>query len=236
MGLFKKNKEIVFLNYMLNDIKTEEIPKPIIKTIPEWYKKMPKSYTQNSNIKPTLKSCVPFFDSLSSGYTFTTPCDIHFSIKDGFLIATVSDKEFSEFVEERMPMHNVSVPDGYYSMHFHWYPLFSVKLPKGYSALYTQPLNRFELPFLTTSGIIDNDKLIARGRIPFFLRKGFEGIIPKGTPYVQIIPFKRENWKSKIKNLTQKEFEMLLNLGKNKYRDPQINGYRIKDWVRKIYN
>jgi hypothetical protein len=32
------------------------------------------------------------------------------------------------------------------------------------------------------------------GNLPFFLKEGFEGIIPKGTPIAQIIPFKRESW------------------------------------------
>jgi len=33
---------------------------------------------------------------------------------------------------------------------------------------------------------------------PFYLRKDFEGIIKKGTPIAQVIPFKRETWQSEI--------------------------------------
>jgi hypothetical protein len=34
--------------------------------------------------------------------------------------------------------------------------------------------------------------------MPFFLIIGFSGVIPAGTPYVQMIPFKREDWASEI--------------------------------------
>ena len=34
------------------------------------------------------------------------------------------------------------------------------------------------------------------GQIPFFIKKGFEGIIPKGTPFAQLIPFRKETWVS----------------------------------------
>lgn len=89
-------------------------------------------------------------------------------------------------------------PQGYYQEHFAWYPDWAVELPEGYSALYTHPLNRFDLPFFMTIGIIDNDKVNLPGTMPFFIAKGFEGTIPAGTPYAQIIPFKREDWKSEI--------------------------------------
>ena len=37
---------------------------------------------------------------------------------------------------------------------------------------------------------------MARGNLPFFLKSGFEGIIPAGTPIYQILPYKREDWQS----------------------------------------
>jgi hypothetical protein len=30
--------------------------------------------------------------------------------------------------------------------------------------------------------------------MPFFIKEGFSGVIPKGTPFAQLIPVKRENW------------------------------------------
>jgi hypothetical protein len=59
----------------------------------------------------------------------------------------------------------------------------------------THPLNRFDLPFTTTSGIVDSDKFFAPGNVPFFIKEGFSGIIPEGTPFLQLIPIKRATWK-----------------------------------------
>ena len=70
-----------------------------------------------------------------------------------------------------------------------------METPEGYSLLVINPLNRFDLPFLTTNGIIDSDMYTISGLIPFFLKDNFVGLIPKGTPYAQVIPFKREDWK-----------------------------------------
>jgi hypothetical protein len=38
------------------------------------------------------------------------------------------------------------------------------------------------------------------------LRKDFNGLIPKGTPYAQIVPFKRDSWKSEYDD-SDKEIE-----------------------------
>jgi hypothetical protein len=50
------------------------------------------------------------------------------------------------------------------------------------------------LPFTISAAIVDSDQFNAPGNIPFFLKEGFEGIIPEGTPFAQIIPIKRASW------------------------------------------
>jgi hypothetical protein len=41
---------------------------------------------------------------------------------------------------------------------------------------------------------MDNDVYGHSGSIPFSVQIGWEGIIPKGTPFLQMIPIKREKW------------------------------------------
>ena len=68
------------------------------------------------------------------------------------------------------------------------------------------PINRFDLPFLSISGFIDcNYGFSLAGNMPFFIKKGFEGVIPAGTPYMQIIPIKNENWEMELKNYNIEE-------------------------------
>jgi hypothetical protein len=54
------------------------------------------------------------------------------------------------------------------------------------------------LPFFTLSGVTDTDTWGGSDVLNFALKKDFEGVIPAGTPIVQIIPFRRETWDFEI--------------------------------------
>ena len=92
-------------------------------------------------------------------------------------------------------------------------------------------MNNFSLPFVSTSGIINNDKVFQPGSIPFFIRKGFNGIIPKGTPIIQIIPFKRNNWKSKKVLISSEDIEHF----KPGSKRIENNYYRNNLWEKNNY-
>jgi hypothetical protein len=126
-------------------------------------------------------------------------------------------------------------PEGYYVNHFAWAPDWAVETPKGYSVLYSQPFNRFELPFLTTSGIIDNDSVNLPGSMPFFLIKGFSGVIPAGTPYVQMIPFKREDWVSEIVIENPNKINEKNIKNSAMYRVPDGGVYKNEVWQPRKY-
>lgn len=221
-------------------------PEPIIKSIPAWYreadrfaKKPDGEYwigPDNGKI-PTWKACPAIFDIMGTGYSLKTPCDIEFKIGDfGKLSVKVFDDKYKDFVTKREPMPQFVNPEGYHEVHFAWMPDWAVETPEGYSVLYSQPFNRFELPFLTTSGIIDNDKVNLMGSMPFFLRKGFEGIIPEGTVYAQMIPFKRDNWEHEViienpSNLYKKNME-----NSRKYRVPDGGVYKNQVWEKRTYS
>ena len=223
-------------------------PKPVIKTIPEWYKNADRyakhpvtndywKDPQNGGKIPTWKACPSVYDIMGSGYVYRTPCDIEFKENShGNIEAKVLDEKNKDFLQIRPPMFGFKTPYGYYDNHFAWWADWAVEVPEGYSVLYTQPFNRFELPFLTTSGIIDNDKINLPGSMPFFVAKGFEGILPAGTPYAQILPFKRENWESEMDdsiNYTQMVEKNMKN--SEKYRVPDGGVYQKEVWERRKY-
>ena len=136
-----------------------------------------------------------FPEKTDIGFLLKTPCDITFYQENGIPKVKL-ESGYKRFVEPRPPMDGFKTPYGYSDNHFHWNINWGPELPKGYSALYIPPLNNFSLPFITTSGIIDNDKLTTTGRLPFFIKKNFEGTIKRGTEYINIIPFKREDWEA----------------------------------------
>jgi hypothetical protein len=169
--------------------------------LPTWWKEQ-KLTLQNQNneefIPPTLsfKACMPFLDSLISGYMLTTFQDIYVSNTNG--MQSLTWKALPTPLIDRDVSKTLPVPVGCSDAHFAWRMHFGVLVPKGYSILITHPLNRHDLPFVTSSGIID-EGVHWGGNFSFWLKKDFEGVIPKDTPYAQILPFKRENWSSELR-------------------------------------
>jgi hypothetical protein len=223
-------------------------PGPIVKTLPDWYRRAewfvpdpatgkPKEAPDGGGKMPTWKACPAVLDVMGTGYTFKTPCDIEFSQDPlGDIRAKVLDERYRFFLQAREPMAQFQHPLGYHMKHFAWWSDWAVELPPGYSALYTHPLNRYELPFMTTNGIIDNDKVHLAGTIPFFVARGVVGVLPAGTPYVQIIPFKRENWQSEIDvSVSAEQIEAQTNANLAKYRQPDGGVYQREVWERRKY-
>jgi hypothetical protein len=72
--------------------------------------------------------------------------------------------------------------------------------------------------------------------MPFFVVKGFTGIIPAGTPYAQMIPFRRENWESEIDTSISNQEMMTKNQENSmKYRVPDGGVYQKEVWERRTY-
>lgn len=207
-----------------------EPPSASKKFVPEWYKKSPAFNPDNYSQK-VLKQCMPFFDATTSGYIQRTWKEIY--------IRPQGDQVFFDSAEGPDILtyrENPSLPvgDGYYPIEFIWRRQWSAKLPAGYSMLVTQPHNRLDLPFTTLSGIIDGDLFhhTPVGSIPFYIRKGFTGVIPVGTPMYQIMPFKRENWQSEVTPYDESDVTH-----KNNVMRRHFNGaYRNMFWQKKTFN
>jgi hypothetical protein len=220
-------------------------PDPISKTIPQWYSdadrfaKMPDGQYwvgPDSGKIPTWKACPAILDILTTGYSLLTPCDIEFFLDSaGQIDLNIQDPKYKDFVTRRTPMPQFYHPEGYYEYHFAWMPDWAVRVPDGYSVLYVSPFNRYDLPFMTVSGIIDNDKVNLPGSCPFFIKQGWTGILPAGTPYAQLLPFLREDWKSTISipNISEMTNNNMEN--SKKYRIPNGGVYKKEVWTRRLY-
>lgn len=218
-------------------------PKPAKKSIPSWFSNASKYWKEqdgsdaldgNGKRGPGFKACPALSDIFTSGYFLTTPCDVNVFKYNGVPYARASEG-FEDFCDIRPHMGEFHYPQGYYPYAYHWYPNWGFTLPDGYSALVMQPLNHFELPFLTTAGIIDSDKYPAPGLMPFFIKDGFEGIIPKGTPYVQIFPFKREEWGSEFNLYTEEEMIKRHEDHTKIYRTEEGGVYKRHTWIPKKF-
>jgi hypothetical protein len=210
---------------------------PAKNNIPEWYKEIPvwknnEIFTVNKGFNVTVKHCMPFLDSLITGYLVVLPNDIYIKNNNGLPLITWNKSEFPPLNREE-PSILKSVPFGHSPIEFVWQFGVANAVPKNYSMLITHPLNRYDLPFTTLSGIVDGGLVMnPKGKIPFFIKEGFEGIIPQGTPIAQIIPFRQENWESvNTKGLLEKSDEH-----GSKTSSLIYGWYKKTFWTRKKYN
>ena len=205
--------------------------------IPEWYKKMPRldnneMFEIGKGFNITIKHCIPFLDSLTTGYMIVLPNDLYVKQDNGVPFITWSRADFPPRSRNKVADLNL-VPKGYYPMEFTWQTGVAKTIPLGYSMIITHPMNRYDLPFITLTGIVDGGLVMSPdGNLPFYVKEGFEGIIPQGTPIAQLIPFRQENWSSKMTN-------GLLKIAKNhnaKTTSVIYGWYKKTFWTRKKYD
>ena len=206
--MFKKNKQIIKFKAIDKDVYgVFEPPVPAAKIIPEWYKKQDKLTTpgiftiaDNGNPNHTVKACMPVFDVITAGYIFKCPVDIYFSINpDGSSNAQWSSNNLRAVESHPTTQYSeYSVPEGYHKVAWKFIQPWVIETPPGYSCLFIQPALRDDLPFQVVPAIVDTDKHPIKVNFPFFIKDGFEGLIKMGTPIMQIIPFKREDWSHEV--------------------------------------
>jgi hypothetical protein len=219
------------------------VPRPIFSQsyIPQWFKDMSPFYKTNDTYpkRTTGKHCMPFFDAFGSGYIQELWSDVYISKEQNEIkinYANEWDRQIPnpitirKFDGSNMP-ELLPKSEFYEDLELVWNGQWEALLPKGYSSLITHPLNRYDLPFFTLSGIIDADNFAMPGNVPFFIKKGFTGLIPAGTPIYQIIPIKRDSWQSFE---TKQSFSSI----RKKYHPVRTkfnHGYKKLFWQKKIY-
>ena len=224
--------KIIFTNTSGTDL---ELPKPSSKLVPDWYKNI-NSYISNER-KPagdgtttaTIKRCMPVFDAITAGYIIESPADIFVSIKNEKQWFEWSDFGLISFHPiEQAPEHPNRKPFAYPKWNNPW----SISTPKGYSTLFVQPFHR-ESVFTILPGIVDTDQYTPPVNFPFVINDpSFEGLIPKGTPIAQVIPFRRESWNMSIGS--KKDLEAQAKISK-KLQSKFFDRYKNMFWSKKEY-
>jgi hypothetical protein len=196
---------------------------------------------------------MPFLDSLTSGYLLKMPQDFH--IKHNVINKNEKGEQFKDsfqtyaLYDQSQILHSKSInlnsgldshsleqlknsPLVEKNKNLPFYKILNpwkIKTPKGYSCLFVPPLNNSDDRFSIIPAIVDTDVFPNEINFPIVINGDkypvLEDIIKKGIPYVQIIPFKRNNWKMILKSRDQKEIQnsrlfyglKLLNIYKEKY-------------------
>ena len=190
-------------------------PVPAASMIPNWYKQMEANLYSRPDIGPagnpsrTIKACMPVFDMLTAGYYILSPADIYFE-KDNDEAPKASwssDVQHMIDTHANIQFNKLTIPPGVYPTGLKFNNPWIIKTPPGYSTLFIQPSFRDYEPFHIIPGFVDTDRHPSPINFPFFLDKDFEGIIPVGTPIVQAIPIKRDNWVHSLSTHQNNEHE-----------------------------
>ena len=175
---------------------------PAKKLVPEWYKRV----QQNTQLHPggptipTIKQCPPVTDMLTSGYVITCPVDIKiFPEDEPANFKGVSAETHPDFVPSQHHWKMCPVDVGQGKMH--WTKIkhgWTVRTPPGYSCLFMQPFFFFQNQWTLFPAIVDTDKHDVPVEFPGYLHSDNNITITQGTPLMQVIPFKRDEWEMKM--------------------------------------
>lgn len=189
-------------------------PTPASHNMPDWWRGMPQQQGPTDGLREqasTIKRCVPFLDTLRTGYILPMQYDLLIGVnnqngeaivqwREGeWLIPRVEERNWNGFVNmetgKGLPgIEDVPNPHGFIMMN-----PWVVKTPPGYSCLFTSVLNS-NSPLQFHSGIVNTDTYNDTVNFPFFIKNRYVGTLKKGTPIMQIIPFKRDEWEMEVRH------------------------------------
>jgi hypothetical protein len=215
------SKNINFRARSKTEFHIQPKPYPAVKQLPKWfldaepYEDLPgypndgKLHVRNREANATFKKCTPLLDGMSAGYIIPLWADVMVEYNNDESYIFWKTKE-DVFELHGIGSRKIPAPIGYeqkvYKYHNCWIP----QTPKGYSCLIVSPLGYSDLPFKAVPAIVDTDKSTLELVFPMWVKKDFEGVVEKGTPMIQVIPFKRDDWDSTFDYYEDYEYQNII--------------------------
>lgn len=235
-SLFKKKEpKIEFLCYE-DDYGNIPEPYPARKLIPSWFKSLPMKLSPGFK-SSTVKRCPPFLDAMVTGWIIPLVADVEIQSNEdcsgvtyswNFLRPMIQNHETDQISSDKVPSPHLPKPP------IKWLNWWAIKCPPGYSLLFVPPLNREDPRFTCFSGLVDADGYFEFINFPFVWNvPNFHGIIPAGTPLMQVIPIKRDSLFDKhvIRAFTDADMKDLEDTRRK--RSSHESHYRDNIWQKK---
>jgi hypothetical protein len=171
-------------------------PVPAKTVLPEWFRKLPPvdhAHVGATDNGLTIKRCMPFLDAMTTGWILPLAATVRLEISDNGRTVNAG-WEFDKVMVSNHHAYQVAgnpmEPRPPCKFHNHW----TIETPEGWSCLFTAPLNRPQPLFQILSGVVDTDSYRSTIHFPF-IPTAPDGVytLEKGTPLVQIIPFRRDS-------------------------------------------
>jgi uncharacterized protein DUF6065 len=171
-------------------------PVPAKSVLPAWFRQLPgidESQLSATNNGLTVKRCLPFVDAMSAGWIIPLAAAVQLEISEGGQTVTAGWEFDREMVSNHAAFQLAGSPyEPHPPMKFHNY--WTIQTPKGWSCLFLPPINRPNGVIEVLSGLVDTDSYRAPVNFPF-VAIAPDGVyaLKKGTPLVQVIPFRRSD-------------------------------------------
>ncbi|MFN3970287.1 MAG: DUF6065 family protein [Gemmobacter sp.] len=170
-------------------------PVPARAYLPDWFRKLPPvddAVVSETNTGLTIKRCMPFLDAMTTGWLLTLPATVRLTVSgEGTQVEAGwdFDRELVSFHGPHQVKGNPMTPRPPCKFINFW----TIETPPGWSCLFVNPLNRPNGVFEVIAGVVDTDTYRSPIHFPFFVT-GTDGLhrIEKGSPIVQVIPFRRD--------------------------------------------
>jgi hypothetical protein len=207
-------------------------PYPANRDIPDWFKSMPPEVEAGGASVRTIKNCPPFLEAMACGYVIPVVADISLSLDQAGEFRGHSS--YASIVQIHRPIQVTGAPFENRLIVKILNP-WLIRTPPGYSTLFLPLLNRFELPLFPLAGLVETDLFYREVNFPALLAMapGTSVVLPRGTPLVQVIPIKRDEFQSEF---VPPDFEKYNAMDLATRDSPEnYNFYKNNFWRKKNY-
>lgn len=208
--------------------------------MPDWFRRLDRRMNRpdaEQGPKLTIKACMPVADVFSLGFMIPLPFDLRIQVPHDRASIETDWAEGLPFtpIEPHHP-GQIGAPEAPFetARPLKFINPWRIKVPQGYSVLFTQPLSRPDLPFTCFSGLVDCDRFHTTVNIPFvWSGPAGDHHLSAGTPIAQCIPIDRatllKTFESRASTPAEKAEQAAAN-----HRKYNEEGAYTRDWrVRK---
>jgi len=207
------------------DIAGLELSAPVQKSnhfIPKWFKDMnddieqppnPQGYPNKFGKKGetskkwssgTVKRCPAIIDLITEGFVIPMWCD--YLIQRNKTELEWDNKNFPYGIEfhPNNQIYNWDLKKTDFPEGVKFVNPWRIYTPPGYSVMFMTPTYQFEKRFTVLPGIVETDKY-HHVNFPTIIHTTKDLIIERGTPFLQVIPFKREDFDMEVGQMSEKQ-------------------------------
>ena len=226
------------IEFVCNPKLNGQIPTPerASRFIPDWFRRLDRKLELAKGEEGpslTIRACMPVADAFSLGFMLPLAFDLEIEVpEDRRNIKTrwAEDLPFDLIVPHHPGQIGSPAAPFEDAMPLKFINPWRIKVPEGYSVLFSPPLGRPDLPFTSFSGVVDCDRFDTTVNIPF-VWTGPAGShrLKAGTPIAQCIPIDRnatiKNHVSRASNAQELDEQARAN--DRKYNE---EGAYTRDW------